>query len=207
MTDTTAEAAATGGWNLWKTLLASPVVIALAGGLAAKSPDLYDRLWEQRNETGGRSRSFVTQQNVAWDRNPTCASLAPIWRPGLRGAQIDATICDRTGDILVIAKDPSGRRKETFLTVETLTTHDDSPELAALFASPAYAALPPVTPRATPVPARGIEIAQAVVCQTRVDARTIVRHVKLPDGCYDLTIDTYSGSETRRVKVPCKTSC
>lgn len=210
MTDAIAATAAPGRSGWWRALVASPVLIALAGGLAAKAPDLYDKIWERQHETGGRSRAFVQQQNIGFDRNPTCGNLAPVWRPALRGAQIDATICDNTGDILVVAKQPSGRMKQTWLTVEALSAAETAPELAALFGSPAHAALPSMTPAlARPAMSRapGIELAQTVLCQTRLDDRTIVRHVRLPDGCYDITIDTYSGSETRRVRVPCRTGC
>ena len=69
MTDAIAATAAPGRSGWWRALAASPVLIALAGGLAAKAPDLYDKIWERQHETGGRSRAFVQQQNIGFDRN------------------------------------------------------------------------------------------------------------------------------------------
>lgn len=200
------------GGSLSRTLLNSPLVVAVVAAIVGASPTLYEKFWQVSNGVD-KSRAFVTEQNLAWDRNPTCGTVAPMWKPGIKGTQVDALICDRTGDVLVTAKAPSGKVNQYWVPVEIAADLKGAGGDALAFdllASPAHAALPPTTPRPAPQSAARagmLELAQ-VICQTRIDQRTIVRHVRLDNGqCVDVYIDTYSGQEQKRVPVPCKPSC
>ncbi|SMX32933.1 hypothetical protein [Actibacterium lipolyticum] len=65
----------------------------------------------------------------------------------------------------------------------------------------------PIGPQSTP----DVELAQGQVafveCQEFVGDRTLVRHIRVGGQCYKETVDTYTGSVTERMPIPCGQTC
>ena len=207
----THDAATDAPVGFWQRLGRSPVAIAAVAALVtASAPKLIEIGFQFVNGTS-QSRAESAEQNALWDRNPTCGQSSPVWRPGRHGAEVDALICDNTGDVLVAAKTPTGNVKKYFVPVEKVAGWGDKDTtLAALtLAGAAYAATALPGERATPLP-RGVEVAADVVqCQKRIDDRTIMRHIRTDSGqCFDVYYDTLQGGqEVKRVPVPCRAQC
>ena len=193
--------------------LAHPIVIALATALVTQFSTISNTIWSWVNNTGGRSEAESKDQLAHFLRNPGCDAGTAMWHPTTGAAKIDATICEGTGDILVVMKDRDGHSQRWWPPLDylrkQLRQHDESASAGSFLESAAHASVvTTLDPRpAPPVRATRVEFADAVLCQVQLDARTIKRRYRSGNGCIDTYIDAYTGATIKTVPVPCDPSC
>lgn len=115
MTNRSAEVGTDGVSLSWWQIVTQNAAVAAAGALATALVTVGGPAIAKLIEKSAKEPKFTVEekafQDQMWIRNPDCTpSLSPVWHPGEGGKRIDATICPRTGDIIVAMQDNLGRQ-------------------------------------------------------------------------------------------------
>ena len=185
--------------------LTHPVIIAAATALVTVGTPQAFNLIGAAMHPHQLPADIAPLQDAKWDANPTCGVGENIWHPRADNAQIDATICPGTGDILVAVRDYHGRVTQYWPALAPVGAKQVA--VNTLFASPANAAIPPYPARPATA-AAGMQVAQDVSCQLRIDANHLRRRLHRSDGtCVDIVIDTSTGQTVSSRVVSCSAAC
>jgi hypothetical protein len=192
-------------WLLLYPTLALALLTAVPGWVT-KTQEIYLGL-------SGTNRSLAEAQrlNGLIRKNADCLDSPRQWVT-TEQLQVDGTICP-TGDLMIwVSKNQ--HEFVDFFEIDQLLARGTAEASAALFSMRAMAAEVPSAAGVTP---RGLsrdpmllwvqEPFAITVCQSFPDERTLVRHLKVGEECYDETIDTYTGAVVSRTPVPCRSSC
>jgi hypothetical protein len=140
-------------------------------------------------------------------KNATCLDSPRQWVT-TEVLQVDGTICP-SGDLMIwVAK--GTQEFVDFFETDRLLARKTQDTVGAMFSMKAMAAgAEPLVPLPQPDPLllRVQEPFAITICQSFPDDRTLVRHLKVGEQCYDEKIDTYTGAVVSRDPVPCRTGC
>ncbi len=183
----------------WQWLLIYP---ALAISVLTAAPKWVDGALAAANNIGDRSYADAKLQSELWAKNLPCAAEPSNYVPTKSNLKIDATVCD-SGDIFVRAATADDAQPQYFwLPLNKILGKDGSPR--SLFSS-AAAAEPDGAWRRND--GGLLQKVQNTLCQKFVDSRHIVRRVRTPKGCSDLTVDTFTGRVISTRAVACVAKC
>lgn len=199
----------------WQMLLIYPTLLI---AVITAAPDWMDSIQAWRQDIDKDKFPRAQKQNEfilsGLAQQMPCLSAPQMFHINPDGLQIDATMC-KTGDIVFRTYNPAKAEAErvamNVIFVEDVLGEPVDRRRAALGFGAAYASeIEEFFNVRTPA-TFGTKTAQSleiVVCQeVQSDNRTVKRHVKRGNQCFDEFWDTLTGSISGRQEVACRTSC
>ena len=173
----------------------------------------------------GQSYQELLDRSKLFARNLDCTGAPYEWNGSGKNRMIDATLCP-SGDLFIrvlipdenspLAQIVNGMKfseKSEFVSIDKIVQSASRfSGLSNVFGMAAYASDArqggPALHRATQGPLLRVQDAFVlVICQKQVNERTLLRHIKANNQCFDETIDTFTGETVSRVPAECRSTC
>lgn len=184
----------------WQWFLVYPT---FAIALFSAAPNWLDKV--KGYTIGVSSAAEARKQAALWQKNRTCAGLPFKSFVNPRLIAVDATICD-SGDILVHAVTPQNAETFKWVAVDDIVPRRSG----GLIPSAQAATLTDAGMNSLfAAQVSSFNLAQFqvnILCQ-RPDGRYLHRRVATPQGCFQETIDTFTGQVVERNPAPCVPQC
>ena len=180
----------------WHVLLLYPaLLVALIGAI----PNYMDKYEAWRKGVEQRELAPAKERNRLITKNMDCM-LAPLsWVETATSTKVDATICHKTGDILVRLNWGADQMFMDVVSSDRIRADAEKEKSAGMFVSSALAA--DLVSRASPV------ATEQVICQRWLQEGRLLQRLQTPQGCIDQVLNTYRGSVESRQPAPCNTQC
>jgi hypothetical protein len=167
----------------WQWVLLYPT---LAGTLFSAAPTWVNAIQSLQHGVAREDLAFAQEQNRLFEQNTEClkSEIQPIRNN--RNVEVGAQVCP-TGDVLIRIKPPDGGQKLRWVSVRSL-------EAFGGFGPARAFAAPPVTVS---------QASQTVLEQRWLRPGFLKQRVREANACFDLVINTYTGSVVGRTAVAC----
>jgi hypothetical protein len=187
--DTSKTSSSTGATRWWQWMLLYP---SLAVTIVTAVPSWVDHVQAMKIGVNSRDLAQAQEQRRLWEANLECAQIQEIQRIRTNhNAEVGARVCP-TGDVLLQMKQPDAERASFhWVSAKTIEQRQMS---ALLRPSSAYAA-----PRDMVV----TQVSQSVISQRWLQPGVLKQRVRQGAACFDLVINTYTGSVVRQSPVAC----
>lgn len=183
----------------------------LAVALLNAAPTLFEKFQAWQKGLEQQELYPALERNRLITKNMDCM-MAPInWVDTTVDLRVDATICHKTGDILVRMTWASNRQFMDVVSSDAIRARADREVRASAHSgsaggwiSAAMAAVPQLHELQSPQ----IEQAEQVICQRWIREGRLLQRVKTQAGaCFDQILDTFRGLVESRQSAPCNPQC
>jgi hypothetical protein len=182
----------------------------LAVALINAAPTLFEKFQAWQKGVQQQELYPALERNRLITKNMDCM-MAPInWVDTTADVRVDATICHKTGDILVRMTWASNRQFMDVVSSDAIRARADKEGGTAQagplggWISTAVASVP--QPQELQQPQ--IEQAEQVICQRWIREGRLLQRVKTQAGaCFDQVLDTFRGLVESRQPAPCNPQC
>jgi hypothetical protein len=163
-----------------KTTIA--MVTSLVVAVGAAIPTVTELVNSLRLGVDYGESSRARDQQKAWETNFYCTRKADIQTfPSKYGIELGSVICP-TGDVLIIGKKPDNLVPLFYwVRLSDIIGKEGIGLVASAFAT------------GTLDTSDNTAIPQLVICQRWVNGKILIQRIQTSKGCYDITIDTYTG--------------
>ena len=195
----------------WQWFMVYP---ALAIALISSLPDWIDRGKAIYHGVKAEKYSVAEKQVALWTKNMKCLGAPTIFHPTLTNVMVDATICKKSGDVLIQVEAPERPKLMRWVELNEILGIEATQSFGLVSAAKAAVAMDQsinLLGDDTPIKNHDPRLIQAqytnIVCQRFIDSRFVLRHLQTPQGCFDEIIDTLNGVVIRRTQTPCRGGC
>jgi hypothetical protein len=173
--------------------------------LISATPGLADKALAVYHQTGTPTYSGALKQSEMWVKNAECSKGPVAWYSNPSRVKVDATMCP-SGDLFVRAVTPDDRISYHWVALDEVIMPTGG-EGGGGFLIPSARAAP--APNQSPAPPVRLAMFQSgqVICQRAIDAKTLVRRIRTPQGCIDEYVNLFNGAVVDRKPAPCVPQC